>query len=345
MKAVLFHEHGGADRLRLEEVPDPSPGPREAVVRVKACGLNRLDLFVREGKLPIPIPLPHILGAEMAGEVLSLGPEADGFAKGDRVAVLCRIGCGRCEFCRAGEVNLCLESHSLGIDLPGGYAELAAVPVSNLLLLPEGVSYLDAGGASLSALTAWHMLVGRAKVRPGEVVLILAAGSGVGSAAVQIAKALGARVIATAGGEEKAERARALGADEVIDHRAKDLLKEVRRLTERRGVDVVFEHIGAETFSRSLEALARNGRLVTCGAHTGSRVEIDLWRLFAKQISIIGSYYGTRQELQEVLGMMALGRLRTIVHETYPLSGAADAHRLMEARGQFGKLILTPNET
>ncbi len=343
MKAVLLEEHGGADRLKLEEVPDLSPGPREAVVRVKACGLNHLDLFVREGKLPIPIPLPHILGSEMAGEVLAVGPEVEGFAEGDRVAVLSRIGCGSCEFCKTGKANICLDSHSLGIDLPGGYAEQVAVPASNLLPLPEGVSYVDAGGASLSALTAWHMLVGRAKIRPGEVVLILAAGSGIGSAAVQIAKALGAEVIATAGGEEKSAKAKALGADEVIDHRAKDIAKEARRLTDRRGVDVVFEHIGADTFGKSLEALSRNGRLVICGAHTGSRVEIDLWRLFAKQISIIGSYYGTREELQEVLMMMALGQLRTVVHKTYPLSGAAEAQRLMEARGQFGKLILTPN--
>ena len=342
MRAVVIEEHGGRDKLKLTDFPDPAPGAGEVLVRVHACGLNHLDLLAREGRVPVPIRMPHILGCEVAGHVAALGDgiTADGLYVGQPVAVLTRISCGRCEYCRTQQDNLCLESRAIGLATHGGYAEYVSVPARNVIPLPESVSCEDAAASVMSMLTAWHMLLTRARLRAGETLLVIAAGSGIGSAAVQIGRMIGARVIGTASSDDKLERARALGADHTVNASRANLVTEVRRITARRGVDVVFEHVGAATFGRSVECMARNGRLVTCGAHTGREVTLDLWTLFAKQLQLIGSYLGTRGELQELLQVMALGRLRPVIDRTFPLAEAAEAQRVLEERQQFGKLLL-----
>jgi len=342
MKAVVIHEHGGIDKLRHQECPEPVPEPDEVLIRVRACGVNHLDLLTREGRVATKVPLPHIMGAEVAGEIVALGPHVRGFEVGTPVAIATRLACGRCEYCVRGEENICLISRSIGLEVPGGYAELMVAPVANCVSLPPGVSFRDSAAFTLAGLTAWHMLVTRAKLRPGEDVLVIAAGSGVGSAAVQIAKLMGARVIGTAGTEDKLRLAKALGADEVINHRERPFDEEARRITGKRGVDVVFEHVGAATWERSINALGKNGRLVTCGAHTGSSTKLEIWRLFTRQISLIGSYLGTKGELFEVLRLIGHGRLRPVIHAVLPLAEARAAHTILEERRHFGKLLLEP---
>lgn len=341
MRAILFYRHGGPEVLQLEERPTPEPGPGEALVRVEACGLNHVDLLARSGRVFSKISFPRIPGSEVAGQVAALGPGVN-LPLGLGCAVHARLSCGRCEYCLKGEDNVCLAGRALGLEVDGGYAEYVAVPESNVVPLPEGVSYQEAASSTLSALTAYHMLVTRAKVRPGEDVLILAAASGIGSAAVQIAKLMGARVIATVGSEAKVAQARALGADHVLLHRDRPFDEEVRRWTGKKGADVVFEHVGAATWERSLNCLARNGRLVTCGAHTGGEARLDLWRLFLRQTTLIGSYLGTRGELSEVLRLLSRKQLKAIIHKVYPLEKAAEAHRELEESRHFGKILLEP---
>lgn len=342
MRAVVFHEHGGLDKLKLEDVPIPDIGPNEVLVRVRACGVNRLDLRTREGQVGAPVKLPHIPGSEVAGDVARVGDQVVGIAEGQRVAIAPYLFCGRCEYCLAGEESLCLRGNILGLTDNGGYAEYVAAPAANVVPLPEGVSYDDAAAVSLAALTTWHMLVERARLKAGEEVLVLAAGSGVGSAAIQIAKLSGCRVIATASTPEKLQMALDLGADEVINYSERDFLQEIRRLTNKRGVDVVVEHVGADTWEKSVGCLARDGRLVICGTTTGNEGKVNLWQLFAKQLSLIGSYGGTRRELQTLLKLVADGRFRPVIDRAMPLEQAAEAQRLMEERKQFGKLILNP---
>jgi NADPH:quinone reductase-like Zn-dependent oxidoreductase len=342
MRAVVLHEHGGIDKLTYEEHQDPVPGPDEVLVRVRACGVNHLDLLTREGRVASKVPLPHIMGSEVAGEVVGFGPHVRGLEIGASVAVATRLACGRCEYCVRGEENICLISRAIGLEVPGGYAELMAAPVANCVPLPPGMSFRDSAAFTLAGLTAWHMLVTRARLKPGEDVLVIAAGSGVGSAAIQIAKLMGARVIATAGTDDKLQLAKDLGADEVINHRERPFDEDVRRITGKRGVDVVFEHVGAATWERSINALGKNGRLVTCGAHTGSRATLEIWRLFTRQISLIGSYLGTKGERLEVLRLIGLGRLRPVIHAVLPLARAGEAHRILEERRHFGKLLLEP---
>ena len=342
MKAVIIEEHGGRDKLRLTDFADPRPGPGEVLVRVRACGLNHLDILAREGRVPVPIRMPHILGCEVAGDIAEVGPNAGNghLEVGRRVAVLTRLSCGSCEHCLAGEDNICIEARAVGLAIHGGYAEYVKVPVTNAIPLPDGVSCEDAAGSAMSMLTAWHMLLGRARLRAGETLLVIAAGSGVGSAAVRLGRFVGARVIATASSDEKLERAKDVGADEVINYCRHDMVAEVKRLTGKRGVDVVLEHVGNSTFEQSVECLTRNGRLVTCGAHTGRKAQIDLWKLFAKQLQLIGSYLGTRRELHDLLQVMGEGRLRPVIDRRYPLDEAAEAQRVLEERQQFGKILL-----
>jgi len=341
MRAVVFDSHGGADVLEYRDVPVPTPGPDEALVRVRACGLNHLDLFIRNGGLPHPVPLPHILGSEVAGEVEESGALAS-VKPGDRVVVAPYLICGVCEYCLSGEETICLRGDVLGRRSNGGYAEYVTVAARQLIPIPDGVSLEDAAALTLSTLTAWHMLVTRARMRPGEDVLVLGAGSGVGSGAIQIAKQGGCRVFATAGSQEKLEKARELGADALINHNTTDFREEVRRLTSKRGVDIVVEHVGQDTWDRSVGSLARNGRLVTTGATTGPEGRVNIDRLFGAQQSLIGSWGGTRAELRAVLKMAAEGRLRSVIHAVYPLERAAEAQRVMEERAQFGKLLLKP---
>jgi NADPH:quinone reductase-like Zn-dependent oxidoreductase len=338
MKAVRFHQHGPVEVLRYEEAPDPSPGPHEALVRVRACALNHLDLWERRGLDRVAIPLPHISGSDVAGEVVS-SPNPS-VPPGTRVMVHPGLSCGTCAECLAGVDNRCATFDVLGYRSDGGYAELVKVPAVNLIPIPDGIGFVEAAAFPLTFLTAWHMLLGVADLAPGETVLILAAGSGVGQAAVQIAKLAGARALATAGSPAKLDRARALGADEVINHRRQDIAREVKNLTQGRGADVVVEHVGEATWAASVRSLARGGRLVTCGATTGPRGTIDIRVLFTRQISLHGSYMGTKWELLQAAALFFDGRLRPAVDEVFPLERAADAQRRLEAGLHFGKIVV-----
>ena len=339
MRAVRFHELGGPEVLRLEEAPDPVAGPGEVLVRVRACGVNRLDLFVRDGSVPVKVPLPHVSGSEVAGEVAALGAGVRGLAEGQRVVVFPYLHCGVCEYCLAGEPSTCLRSDILGLISNGGYAELVTVPANAVLPIPDELSFEQTAALALATVTAWHMLE-RARLAPGETALVLAGGSGVGSAAIQIARLRGARVIATATSDTKLERARQLGAHEVVNTERDDLREAVRRLTNKRGVDVVVEHVGQATWQASVASLARNGRLVTCGATTGSQVGFDLWPMFAKQISFIGCYGGTPNDLRQVLQAAARGDLKPVVDRVLPLERLSEAQQALAAREQFGKIVI-----
>jgi NADPH:quinone reductase-like Zn-dependent oxidoreductase len=339
MNAVRFHAHGGPEVLRYETAPDPTPQPGRAIVRVRACALNHLDLWQRRGLDRVPIPLPHISGSDVAGEVVSA--EGGTVAVGTRVLLQPGLSCGRCVMCMSGRDNLCPDYQVLGYVSDGGYAEFLSVPLENLLPIPDHVDFVRAAAFPLTFLTAWHMLLTRGALARGETVLVLAAGSGVGQAAIQIARLHGGRVFATAG-PDKLERARQLGAEEVFDHYAEDFAKRTRALTEGRGADVVIEHVGAATWERSVRALARGGRLVTCGATTGHNGTIDLRHLFARQLSLLGSYMGRKPELVQASRFFFNGQLTPVVDEVMPLSAARDAQKRLERHEQFGKIVLTP---
>jgi NADPH:quinone reductase-like Zn-dependent oxidoreductase len=339
MKAIRFHEHGGVEVLRYEDAPEPELAPGEVLVRVRACALNHLDLSERRGLRYVPIPLPHISGSDVAGEIAAAA--APGVTIGARVMLQAGVSCGRCEACLSGRDNECPSYEVLGYrNYPGGYAEFVKVPVQNLIPIPDRIDFVHAAAFPLTFVTAWHMLVTKAGVRRGDDVLILAGGSGVGQAAIQIARLHGARVIATAGSDDKLERARALGAAEVIHHHKQDIADEIRRLTNKRGVDIVIEHVGEATWAKSVRALARGGRLVTCGATTGAKGPLDLSALFAKQLSIQGSYMGTKGELLRAAAFFFDGPLAPAIDRTYPLADAAQAQQRLEESGQFGKIVL-----
>jgi NADPH:quinone reductase-like Zn-dependent oxidoreductase len=339
MKAIRFHQHGGPEVLRYEDAPEPELASGEVLVRVRACALNHLDLWERRGLPNVRIPMPHISGSDVAGEIVaSAAPDV---AIGRRVMLQPGVSCGRCAACLSGKDNECPHYEVLGyIHHPGGCAELVKVPVQNLVSIPDDIDFVQAAAFPLTFLTAWHMLMTRARLQRGEDVLVLAAGSGVGQAAIQIAFLHGARVFATAGSEEKLARAQALGAYEVIHHHQQDIAEEIRRLTNRRGVDVVIEHVGEATWTKSVRALARGGRLVTCGATTGGNGALDLTALFARQLTILGSYMGTKGELMRAARFFFAGQLKPVVDRTFPLEEAAAAHQRMEASGQFGKIVL-----
>jgi NADPH:quinone reductase-like Zn-dependent oxidoreductase len=338
VKAVRFHAHGGPEVLRYEDAPEPVPGPGQALVRVRACALNHLDLWQRRGIARVSIPFPHISGADVAGDVVFT---SDGeFAPGRRVLLQPGLSCGRCPACLDGRDNDCPGYDVLGYQSEGGYAEYVAVPVQNLVAVPDAIGFAEAAAFPLTFLTAWHMLVTRARIRPGEDVLVLGAGSGVGQAAIQIGWLHGTRVFATAGTDAKLARARELGAYEGINHHTQDLPAEIRRLTDGRGVDVVIEHVGQATWERSVKCLARGGRLVTCGATTGHEGRLDLRFLFSRQLSLLGSYMGTKAELLRAAQFFFAGELRPVIDRTYPLADAAEAHRRLEAGDQFGKIVL-----
>ena len=338
MKAVRFHRHGGPDVLVYEDAPDPAPAEGRAIVRVHACSLNHLDLWQRRGIDRVEIPLPHISGSDIAGVVV----DADGgaVAAGTRVMLQPGLSCGTCAACVEGRDNLCPQYDVIGLMSDGGYAELVSVPVGNVVPIPDDVTFHDAAAFPLTFLTAWHMLVTLARVREGDVVLVLAGGSGVGQAAIQIAALHRARVFSTAA-PAKADRTRALGAEAVFDHYVVDYAREVKALTGGRGADVVIEHVGEVTWERSVRSLARGGRLVTCGATTGPRAGIDLRHLFARQLSLLGSYMGTKAELLEAAALFFAGKLRPIIDHILPLAEAETAHRRLEQREQFGKIVLT----
>lgn len=340
MKAVRFYEHGGTDRLRYEDVPDPIAGPGEIVVRVKACALNYLDLWERKGLPGVKFPLPHISGSDVAGIIESVGPGVTHVKPGEKTLVNPGLSCMHCEQCYQGNDNHCRSYSVLGYFSDGGYAGLVKVPSVNALPFPDPLSFPDASAIPLVFMTAWHMLVTRCGIRMGEDVLILGAGSGVGSAAIQIAKLFHARVITTAGSDEKLEKARALGADHVINHSRQGIRDEVRRITEKRGADIVFEHVGAATWEESVNSLARHGRLVTCGATTGFDVRLDLRHIFAKELTVMGSYMGSKHELIHLLKFVKAGLLRPVVSDVFPLQEAARAQEKLEKREHFGKVVM-----
>lgn len=325
--------------LRYEDAPDPPSRPGRAIVRVRACALNHLDLWQRRGIERVRIPLPHISGSDVAGEVVDAGG-AD-IAEGTRVLLQPGLSCGNCVMCVAGRDNLCPDYDVLGYLSDGGYAELVSVPVENLVQIPDAIDFVTASAFPLTFLTAWHMLLTRAGLQSGDTVLVLAAGSGVGQAAIQIARHHGARVFATAG-PAKLQQARALGAEEAFDHYSGDFSKEVRARTGGRGVDIVVEHVGEATWERSVRALARGGRLVTCGATTGYAAALDLRHLFARQLSLLGSYMGAKPELVRAAALFFAGKLKPVVDEVVPLSEARAAHERLEAGRQFGKVVLVP---
>lgn len=342
MKATQFYRHGGPEVLEFGDAPDPEIKQNEVLVQVKACALNHLDVFVRRGLPGIDITLPHILGDDVAGVVHEVGELVTWVRPGDEVMLQPGISCGHCKSCLSGRDNLCRDYDIIGYRRNGGYAQFVAAPGVNVIPKPPLLSWPEAAALPLVTLTAWHMLVTRAKIQAGEDVLIHAAGSGVGSIGIQIAKLRGARVIATASTEEKLEKAKALGADDVIDYTADDWPKRVRRLTNGEGVDVVFEHTGTSTWPGSITSLKNNGRLVTCGATSGFDARTDLRQVFYRHLTILGSFMGSKGELLEALKFVDTGAIRPVVDQTLPLSEASRAHELIENRSQFGKLVLIP---
>ena len=341
MKAVVFHAQGGIDKLRYEDAPDPTISASEILVKVFACAVNHLDIRARRDR-PEVRPFPHILGSDIAGQVAEVGTEVRNVAVGDSVVLSPCVPCGQCVDCLNGDENLCDFQILLGFQTNGGYAEYVKAPAENATLISSQLSYYEAAAMPMAYLTAWHMLVTRAGVSPGEDVLILSAGSGVGSAGLQIAKLCGARVFATASADDKLERARQLGADFTINYTDADFSEVVRDETEGRGVDVVFEHVGAATWDQSIACLAKNGRLVSCGVTTGNIGEIDIRKMYQKQLTIMGSALGTTSELRTIIRLAEQGKLCPTIDRVLPLRQAAEAHRVMEARENFGKICLTP---
>ena len=342
MKAAIFRQHGGPEVLEYADVPEPQIRANEVLVEVKACALNHLDIWARKGLPGIEIPLPHILGNDVAGVVREAGELVTWVKAGDEVMVQPGVSCGHCEACLSGNDNFCRDYDIIGYRRDGGYAELVAVPGVNIIPKPAQLSWEQAAALPLVTVTAWHMLVTRANVQPGEDVLVHAAGSGVGSVAIQIAKLRGARVITTASTDEKLAHASELGADETINYTRDDWPKEVRRLTDRKGVDVVVEHTGAATWPGSISSLKNNGRLVTCGATSGYDARTDLRQVFYRNLNILGSFMGSKAELLAAMKFVEQGKIRGVVDRVLPLSEARQAHELIENRAQFGKIVLKP---
>jgi len=340
MKEVRIHELGGPEVLRYEDVPDPKPRQDQVLVRVKACALNHLDIWVRKG-LP-GVNLPHILGSDVAGEIVEAGEYITGFKPGQRVLLAPMHFCNHCAKCAAGLQNQCREFTVLGNRVDGGNCELIAVPAVNVIPIPDSLDFNQAASVPLVFLTAWHMLVGRAGIRLGQTVLVLGASSGVGIAAIQVAKLFHARVITTAGDENKLEKARALGADHGINHYKQKISDEVRKITNKEGVDIVFEHVGAATWEESIKSLKPAGTVVTCGATTGPNVGIDLRFVYSRQLNVLGSYMGTMGELYDVLGHVFAGRLKPVVDRALSLKEIRAAHEHMEKSQMFGKIVLNP---
>lgn len=319
----------------------PTIGVDEVLVRVKACALNHLDIWIRQGSPAYPMPLPHILGSDISGVVHQIGSHVEGVAEGERVYVAPGVGCGRCEHCWAGRDNMCRSYGLIGAMCHGGYAEYVKVPARNVFPIPGALSFEQAAAFPLVSVTAWHMLFGLAAVQPGEDVLIMGAGSGVGHMAIQMAKLAGARVLTTVGSDDKIAKAKALGADEVINHSREQVNQRVRELTHRRGVDVVIEHIGPEVWTQCIDALTKGGRLITCGATTGAEVKLDLRYVYSRQLTIRGSYMGSQSELLKAAQLVGQGRLQPVIDRTFPLSEAKAAQEYLLNRKFFGKIVLS----
>lgn len=343
MKAVLFHKYGGTDQLVYEDCADPIAGDDEVVIKVKACSVNRLDLWIREGLSAYKTKLPHISGCDASGIVEAVGKEVNDIKVGDKVLVSPGLSCFKCDACIAGNDNLCETFKVFGAGTYGGYAEYTKAPANSIVQLPSSISFAQAAAFPLTFLTAYHMLVTRVDLRAGQEVLIISAGSGIGTAAVRIAKLLGARVIATVGSEEKVESAMLIGVDEVINYNEEDFAETVLELTDGRGVDVVFENVGPETWEKSIKCLSPNGKLVTCGATSGPDVQLNLRSLFMKQLSIFGSMLGTRKELYEIIKYIISGQLRVTIDSVFELKDVKKAQDKMVERKNFGKIVIEIN--
>ena len=342
MKAVVFFKRGGPGVLQYCDVPDPVIAPNEVLIRVRACGLNHLDIYCREGTHGVKAPLPHIGGLEPSGDIVAIGEDVTNWKVGDRVLVGAFTWDETCEYCRAGDDNLCANRKIIGVQVDGGFAELVKAPANTICLLPESLSYIDASSIPAAFGTAWHMLVSRAKIKPEEWVLVLAVGSGVGSGAVQIAKHFGCKVIATSSSDDKLDKALAMGADYAINYsRNPNFQHEVNRITGGRGVDVVFEHVGAATWKQSIASLRPTGRLVTCGGSSGRTGETDIWSVFWKQLTLLGSNGVTHREFYDLLELFREGKLHAVVDRTFPLPELHQAQEYLEARRQFGKVLIT----
>ena len=342
MKAVRFHEHGSLDVLKYEDAPEPEIQPNEVLVKVKACALNHLDLWVRSGVRAWKLPMPHIVGSDISGEVAQVGALVDNTKVGDRVLLAPGISCGQCEACWKGLDSACRSFTIFGVMVDGGYAEYVKSPAMNVIPIPGDLDFDEAAAVPLVFLTAWHMLFGRAKLQPDEDVLVIGAGSGVGSAAIQVAKLVGCRVITVAGTDAKLEKARSLGADEGINHTRQSIAEEVERLTGKRGVDVIVEHVGQAVWGDCFASLATYGRLVTCGVTSGGEVKLNMQALFGRQRTIMGSFMGGKGELMDVLKLIGQRKLKPVIDSVFPLAEAAEAQEKMESRDFFGKILLRP---
>ena len=342
MKAIQLVAPGAPGKFELREVPDPQPGPGEAVVQVQSCGLNHLDLWLEEAGLPIPVKLPRTPGGEIAGKIVETGADVPNWKIGDRVAIQSNLFCGECEFCQRGEDSMCLRGEILGVQRDGGFAEKVLVPARSLVGLPEGVDYDASAALTLAGSTAMHMLTNRAQVKPGDWVLAIGGASGVGSAAIQIAKQLGARVISTGSTDVKRALARNLGAEFVIDSNDAQWPAEIRKITNRHGVDLVVEHVGGDVLLKCLDCLARGGTIVTCGATAGRDVSLNLWPFFVKQHRLIGSYGRNRDDIRATLEWAAAGKLKPVIDSVFPLDQTAAAFAKLRSRNILGKILVKP---
>jgi NADPH:quinone reductase-like Zn-dependent oxidoreductase len=342
MNAVLFHEHGDSSVLVHENAPDPHISPADVLIEVRAASVNHLDLFVRRGIPGMDFELPHIPGADAAGIVRAVGSEVQNLEEGQRVVINPGVNCGRCEFCDAGFGSQCLSYRIFGEHMNGSYAELMSVPERNVIPIPDDMSFEDAAAAPLVFLTAWSMMISKGRIQPGEEVLVLGAGGGVGTAVIQIAKLAGCRVWAAAGSDAKLERAKNLGADELINYTEDDFDRVIRKRTDKRGVDVVVDYVGADTWLGSLRSVRRGGRILTCGATTGATPKTDLRHIFYRQLQIIGSTMGSPKDFQDSMAAVFRGDLKPVVDRVMPLADAAKAHDAIENREVFGKIVLKP---
>ena len=344
MKALQLIAHGAPGEFQLRDVPDPQPGAEEVVVQVQSCGLNHLDLWLEESGLPVPIQLPRTPGGEVAGTILKVGSAVKSWNIGDRVAIQSNLFCGECEFCQRGEESLCLRGELLGVSRDGGFAEQVVAPVRALVRLPDGVDFDASAALTLAGSTAMHMLTSRAQVRAGDWVLAIGGASGVGSAAIQIAKQLGARVISTGSSETKRTLAYELGAEFVLDSNNKNWPAEVRKITNKHGVDLIIEHVGGDVLLKCFECLARNGTIVTCGATAGREVTLNLWPLFVKQQRLIGSYGRNRADIRTTLEWAAAGKLKPVIDSVFPLDQVPAAFAKLRSRHVLGKVLIEPFE-
>ncbi len=340
MKAVLFHEHGGDEVLEYSKLPSPEPGPGDVRVRLKAAALNRADIWAREGWPGLDLEYPHILGADGAGDVDALGDGVTAFEPGDRVVINASLSCGQCEFCISGRDNLCRDWELLGESVRGTYAEYVVVPSRNLLPIPDGFGYAQAAAASLVYHTAWHSLITKGSLRPGETVLIVGASGGVNTASLQVAKLTGAKTLVVGSSAEKLELARSLGADVLINRAEEDWSKAAYLATDRRGVDVVVDNVGKGTIPMSFRAARKGGRILTVGNTAGPKYEIDHRYIFGKHLSILGSTMGTHQDFRTVMHLVFEGKLEPVIDRSYPLTEARAAQERLEAGEQMGKIIL-----